>query len=118
MVQQFGLELLFLVDGWASGERETKQQTYLLKMALIAAGADPAEVLAQEPESYDDFDPASDEGVDFDYSAVNWQEGASADEWERLQEELDTTRVTVSSGQDEPVDSPEVPDVDFDREWQ
>ncbi|MGW7100389.1 hypothetical protein [Streptomyces sp. NPDC054838] len=114
VVQQFGLELLILADGWASGEARTEQ----LRLALVSAGADPAEVFSDrlEPE---DVDPADDEGRDFDYSAVDWQDG-SVDEWARLQEALDGTRVRVGDSAPiggEPV-RPDVPDVDFDREWQ
>jgi hypothetical protein len=35
-----------------------------------------------------------------------------------MQEVLADSRVRVSSGEAEPADEPEVPDVDFDREWQ
>jgi hypothetical protein len=114
-VQQFGLELLVLADGWAQGKEQTEQ----LRLALVAAGADPAD-LFPGAESYEDFDPAQDEGVDFDYSAVDWQDGTTVDDFARMQAALADSRVTVSSkseeAQDEP--GPEVPDVDFDREWQ
>ncbi|MET7363274.1 hypothetical protein ABZS76_33220 [Streptomyces sp. NPDC005562] len=115
MVQQFGLELLILADGWTSGE----QQTERLRLALVASGADPKIVFSDQMPDDDDVDPAADEDVDFDYSAVDWAEGTSASEWGQLQEALASTRVTVEGSQEiaEP-DSPDVPDVDFDREWQ
>jgi hypothetical protein len=114
VVQQFGLELLILADGWASGETRDER----LRLALVAAGADPAEVFADRlpPE---DVDPADDAARDLDYSAVDWQADSSPDDWALLQEALATTRVTVPGAQaaEEP-QVPEVPDVDFDREWQ
>jgi hypothetical protein len=117
-VQQFGLELLVLADGWKAGRESTETFEDQLKLALVAAGGDPAELWsAPDAALAKDFDPAQDEDVDFDYSAVNWQEG-SADDWTRMQEVLADSRVQVSSGEMEPADEPEVPDVDFDREWQ
>ncbi|MGW9067903.1 hypothetical protein ACWGQT_00425 [Streptomyces yangpuensis] len=114
MVQQFGLELLILADGWASGEERTEQ----LRLALVASGMDPADVLPDrfEPE---DVDPAEDEGRDFDYSAVDWQE-SSADDWAQLQAALASTRVDVGTDAPDGIGPvhPAVPDVDFDREWQ
>lgn len=117
MVQQFGLELLHLADGWASG-RETDER---LRLALVAGGADARDVFADRlPEP---ADPARDADVDFDYSVVDWQEDASADEWTRMQDALASSRVAVTSEPDHGEGSdteviPEVPDVDFDREWQ
>ncbi|MFD7835595.1 hypothetical protein [Streptomyces sp. NPDC059761] len=114
MVQQFGLELLILADGWAAGEKRTEQ----LRLALVASGVDPEDVFTDRFQPQE-VDPADDEGRDFDYSAVDWQD-SSADDWEQLQEALASTRVKV--GDDVPSDfepaHPAVPDVDFDREWQ
>jgi hypothetical protein len=116
-VQSFGLELLILLDGWAESDAKTEQRNDQLRMALVAAGESPADLF--EPESYDDFDPAEDEGRDLDYSAVDWAEEASVDDWALLQQALDSTRVSVEgSSEGEKPDGPELPDVDFDREWQ
>jgi hypothetical protein len=115
-VQQFGLELLILADGWAAGDEQEER----LKLALLAAGRDPQEVIEREPDSDDDFDPAADDDRDFDYSAVDWQNDASADDWERMQEVLSSSRVTVSGQERASADVPPVPDMadGFDREWQ
>lgn len=118
-VQHFGLELLIMLDGWAESDAKTEQRNEQLRMALVAAGTSPEDVFTEPaPENYDDFDPAEDEGRDLDYSAVDWDEGASVDDWALLQEALDSTRVSVEGGEDEEPDGPELPDVDFDREWQ
>ncbi|PPS89480.1 hypothetical protein [Streptomyces sp. MH60] len=115
-MQQFGLELLILADGWAAGEDQEER----LRLALVSAGRDPLEVIEREPDSDDDFDPAADEDRDFDYSAVDWQSDASADDWERMQEVLSSSRVTVSGAGRAGADAPPVPDMSdgFDREWQ
>ncbi|WP_428957950.1 hypothetical protein [Streptomyces sp. cg35] len=113
-MQQFGLELLILADGWASGETRDEQ----LRLALVASGADPHDVF---PDRFapEDVDPADDEDVDFDYSAVDWQDGASADDWALMQEALASSRVTVEgAAEPEAPEMPDVPNVDFDREWQ
>ncbi|MEU6362279.1 hypothetical protein [Streptomyces albidoflavus] len=107
--------MLILADGWASGEAWDER----LRMALVAAGADPQDLFADRfpPE---DVDPADDDDRDLDYSAVDWQVDTSVDDWALLQEALDQTRVSVTEkdAADEPPDDvPEVPDVDFDREW-
>lgn len=119
-MQQFGLELLVLADGWKAGEEREEGFQERLKLALVAAGSDPEELWSEPaPASYEDFDPAADEGRDFDYSDVSWQEG-SADDWERMQEVLAESRMEVSGGREETADEPPVPDMDddFDREWQ
>lgn len=81
---------------------------------MVAAGADPVELWPAQ----DDGDPEADEGRDFDYSAVDWQEG-SADDWEQIQQALAETRVEVSGDRAEAADEPPVPDMgeEFDREW-
>lgn len=115
-MQQFGLELLILADGWKASEGWDER----LRMALVAAGADPGDVFADMLPA-EDVDPAQDAELDLDYSAVNWAEDASVDEWQLLQEQLASTRVSVPSTSPEATDGPvlpEVPDVDFDREWQ
>lgn len=119
-MQSFGLELLILMDGWAQSDAKVEQRNEQLRMALVAAGMSPEDVFSEAaPESYDDFDPAQDEGRDLDYSAVDWADEASVDDWALLQEALDTTRVAVQgSGEGEEPDGPDLPDVDFDREWQ
>ncbi|MCX4799553.1 hypothetical protein OG497_37490 [Streptomyces sp. NBC_01242] len=118
-VQHFGLELLILLDGWAESDAQAEQRNEQLRMALVAAGMSPGDVFASDPESYDDFDPIEDEGRDLDYSAVDWDEEASVDDWASLQRALDSTRVKVrGSGEEAEPDGPELPDVDFDREWQ
>lgn len=122
-MQQFGLELLILADGWKAGEDRDEDFADRLKLALVAAGRDPVDLWSEQaPESqaaYQDFDPSADEGRDFDYSAVDWQEG-SADDWERMQQALSTSRVEVSGDRSEPADEPPLPDMgdEFDREWQ
>jgi hypothetical protein len=113
-VQQFGLELLILADGWKASDEDEKDFADRLKLALVAAGNDATELW---PKSAEDVDPAADENVDFDYSAVDWQEG-SADDWDLMQQALASSRVDVSGNRSAPADEPEVPDVDFDREWQ
>lgn len=119
-VQHLGLELLILLDGWAESDAKVGQRNEQLRMALVAAGVSPEDVFTEPaPENYDDFDPAEDEGRDLDYSAVDWDEGASVDDWAQLQEALDSSRVSVEGGgEDGEPDGPELPDVDFDREWQ
>lgn len=119
-MQQFGLELLILADGWKAGEDREEDLVERLKLALVAAGRDPVDLWPEPaPDSYEGFDPAVDEGRDFDYSAVDWQ-GGSAAEWERMQEALGQSRVQVPGGRDEEIDEPPVPDMgdEFDREWQ
>ncbi|MGW1436872.1 hypothetical protein ACWD7M_16675 [Streptomyces griseus] len=114
VVQQFGVELLILADGWQQG-RDWDER---LRMAVVASGVDPSDVFADmlPPE---DVDPAEDADRHLDYSPVDWAEGVSADDWELLQEQLNSTRVSVPSGTAEvPPEAPGVPDVDFDREWQ
>lgn len=119
-MQQFGLELLILANGWKEVERDEEQLKRdekafedQLKFALVAAGVDATELWPR-----DAADVPDDEGVDYDYSAVNWQQG-STDDWDRMQEALSQSRVQVS-GDPEPEDEPPVPDMDdgFDREWQ
>jgi len=119
-VQQFGLELLVLADGWKAGEDREEEFAERLKLALVAAGRDPVDLWSEPaPDSYEDFDPAADEDRDFDYSAVDWQ-GGSSDDWERMQQALDQSRVQVSGNHGEVDDEPPVPDMgdEFDREWQ
>lgn len=119
-VQHFGLELLILLDSWAESDAKVERRNEQLRMALVAAGMSPEDVFTEaEPKNYDDFDPADDEGRDLDYSAVDWAEEASADDWALLQKALDSTRVAVEGdGENEVPDGPELPNVDFDREWQ
>lgn len=122
-MQQFGLELLILADGWKASEEElaTAEQREedfrdRLKLALVAAGVEPSELWPRDA----DDDPADEpEDVDYDYSAVNWQEG-STDDWEQMQQALAASRVQVSGNRSEPEDEPPVPDMgdEFDREWQ
>lgn len=112
-MQQFGLELLILADGWKEVERDEREFEDQLKFALMAAGADATELWPK-----DAADVPDDEDVDYDYSAVDWQQG-STDDWEHMQQALATSRVQVS-GDREPEDEPPVPDMgdEFDREWQ
>ncbi|MFI0967067.1 hypothetical protein ACH4S8_37635 [Streptomyces sp. NPDC021080] len=121
-MQSFGLELLVLLDGWAENDAKTEQRNEQLRIALVAAGVPVEDVFDRpepEPENYDDFDPAEDDDRDLDYSAVDWAESASPDDWSLLQEQLDSTRVMVQGESDEEgPDGPGLPDVDFDREWQ
>lgn len=119
-MQQFGLELLILADGWKAGEARDEDFAERLKLALVSAGRDPVDLWSESaPDSYEEFDPAADEGRDFDYSAVDWQ-GGSADDWERMQQALSSSRVKVSGDRSELADEPPVPDMgdEFDREWQ
>lgn len=116
-MQQFGLELLILADGWKAGEEREEEFEDRLKLALVAAGRDPVDLW---PVDAEDVDPSRDDEVNFDYSAVDWQE-ASPDDWAQLQRALDTTRVDVSGARaPESEDEPPVPDMgeEFDREWQ
>ncbi|MEV7675124.1 hypothetical protein [Streptomyces sp. NPDC088752] len=119
-MQQFGLELLMLLEGWAEQEARSDGEIERVKLALVAAGRDPLVIFPEPaPEDYENFDPASDEGKDFDYSAVDWVEGASPDDWAQIQQALESTRVAVQGDEeDEEPDGPDLPDVDFDREWQ
>jgi hypothetical protein len=113
-VQQFGLELLILADGWKATEQDEKAFEDQLKFALVAAGVDATELWQK-----DAADVPDDEDVDYDYSAVDWQQG-STDDWEHMQQALSQSRVQVSGDRPEPEDEPPVPDMDdgFDREWQ
>ncbi|MFJ4902858.1 hypothetical protein [Streptomyces sp. NPDC088727] len=119
-MQSFGLELLILLDGWEKSDAKAERRNEQLQMALVAAGVPPQDVFSDsDPESYDDFDPAEDDGRDLDYSAVDWADEASVDDWTLLQQALDTTRVAVQGdGESLEPSGPELPDVDFDREWQ
>ncbi|MFE6000303.1 hypothetical protein ACFQ6C_26140 [Streptomyces sp. NPDC056454] len=108
------MELLILADGWKQG-RDWDER---LRMAMVAAGFDVGDVFADvlPPE---DVDPADDVDRDLDYSPVDWAQDVSPDDWELLQTQLDSSRVTVSdSAAETPPENPGVPDVDFDREWQ
>lgn len=101
-----------LADGWAEQAREDAR----VRALALASGraVDEAVPVAESPSQ----GPEGDADVDYDYSAVEWDEGASADDWERMQAALGQTRVTVAEGVPEGlVDDPPVPDVDFDREW-
>lgn len=113
-MQQFGLELLILADGWEANEQSERAFRDQLKLALVAAGADEADLWPQ-----DAADVPDDENVDYDYSAVDWQE-ASSDDWERMQQALASSRVEVAGNREEPDAAPPVPDMgdEFDREWQ
>lgn len=113
-MQQFGLELLILADGWKVAEDDEKAFEDQLKFALVAAGMDATDLWPKDAD-----DVPEDEDVDYDYSAVNWQQG-STDDWERMQQALATSRVQVSGNRSEPDDEPPVPDMgdEFDREWQ
>jgi hypothetical protein len=113
-VQEFGLELLILADGWKAAEQDEKAFEDQLKFALVAAGVDAPDLWPR-----DAADVPDDEDVDYDYSAVDWQQG-STDDWERMQQALSASRVQVSGDRQEPEDEPPVPDMDdgFDREWQ
>lgn len=115
-MQQFGLELLVLVDGWKVTADDDKAFEDQLRFALVAAGVDATDLW---PKDAADVPETEDEDVDYDYSAVDWQEG-STDDWEHMQRALATSRVEVSGNRAEPVDEPPVPDMgdEFDREWQ
>lgn len=114
-MQQFGLELLILADGWQASEQDERAFEDQLKLALVAAGRDATELWPREAA---DVPAAEDEDADYDYSAVNWQDGSS-DDWEQMQRALAGSRVQVSGGQGAE-DEPPVPDMgdEFDREWQ
>lgn len=114
-MQQFGLELLILADGWKDSEQDDKDFEDRLKLALVAAGADPLQLW---PKDAADVPAEEDEDAEYDYSAVDWQQGSS-DDWEQMQQALASSRVQVS-GKQEPEDEPPVPDMgdEFDREWQ
>ncbi|MFE0490208.1 hypothetical protein [Streptomyces griseoaurantiacus] len=125
-MQLFGLEMLILADGWEAGELREADFQERLKLALVAAGREPmalwpvsAPQAAPGPvEDVVEDLPEVDADADFDYSAVAWQDG-SADDWELMQQALASSRVEVAGEQTvEAPDAPEVPDVDFDREWQ
>jgi hypothetical protein len=118
-VQQFGLDLLILADGWQETAKDDEAFKEQLKFALVAAGVEPTELWSDAaPQSGEDTDPASDDDRDLDYSAVDWAEG-SADDWELMQQQLSSSRVQVS-GEAASDDEPPVPDMadEFDREWQ
>jgi hypothetical protein len=114
-VQQFGLELLILADGWKATEQDEKEFEDRLKFALVAAGLDATELWPQDAADV----PEDDGDVEYDYSAVNWQDG-SADDWELMQQQLATSRVQVSNDVQEAEAEPPVPEMgeEFDREWQ
>lgn len=120
-VQQFGLELLILLDGWEERERDEAQARRdaeafrdQLRFAMVAAGADAADLWSKDADEVPE-----DEDVDYDYSDVDWQQGSS-DDWEQMQQALATSRVEVSGGPQEVSEEPAVPDMgdEFDREWQ
>lgn len=80
-----------------------------------------APVEAPGPEDIEIPEPDLDPELNWDYSEVDWAEN-SQDEWALMQQQLSSTRVSVSDP--EPHDTnpaawgaPPVPDVDFDREW-
>ncbi|MEU9405609.1 hypothetical protein AB0E08_07880 [Streptomyces sp. NPDC048281] len=114
-MQQFGLELLVLADGWATADQDEKTFKDQLKLALVATGVEASELWPREAA---DVPAAEDADADYDYSAVNWKHG-STDDWERMQQQLAASRMQVS-GKREPEDQPPVPDMgdEFDREWQ
>lgn len=97
-------------------EEERAQQ--LRTLATPSAGA----YGGVEEIPVEDSDPAEDAERDFDYSEVDWSPDASADEWTRMQQALEASRVTVApdAGAHES-DVPPPPhvdfDADFDREW-
>lgn len=112
-MQQLGLELLVLADEWKANEPKEDDFEDRLKLALVASGLDPAELWLK-----DAADVPEDEDVEYDYSAVDWQQGSTSD-WELMQRALAESRVQVS-GEPEPDDGPPVPDMgeEIDREWQ
>ncbi|MDQ1041402.1 hypothetical protein QFZ75_007904 [Streptomyces sp. V3I8] len=117
-VQDLGLQLLILLDGWAASDAKAKQRNEQLRLALVAAGMSPEDVyedqdVETDPAKYDAYDEADD-----DYSAVDWTESASPDDWALLQQQLDSTRVSVEGSAGAEESAPDLPDVDFDREWQ
>ncbi len=121
-MQQFGLELLVLADGWKESEDREEGFSDRLRLALVAAGRDPLDLWPEataEPSTPADPPAVEDDDADFDYSAVDWQE-ASADDWEQMQQALAESRVQVSGEHREELDEPPLPDMgdEFDREWQ
>lgn len=117
-VQDLGLQLLILLDGWAASDAKAERRNEDLRLALVAAGMSPQDVyedqdVETDPDKYDDYDPADD-----DYSAVDWTESASPDDWALLQQALDSAHVSVEGSAAEEPQAPDLPDVDFDREWQ
>lgn len=113
-MQHLAVELLIFADGL----KEARGDLDAFKRALVAAGADASRLFSAESQAEAwDGDPVDDEGVDFDYSEVQWQEDASATEWERLQAAMARDLVTVQ-GEDSTEGLPTslMPDV-IDREW-
>lgn len=113
-MQAYGLEMLMHADTVA--EAEQAQQLRTLAAPSQAAYGDGEEIPAE------DSDPAEDAERDFDYSEVDWAPDASADEWTRMQQALEASRVTVAPDAEAPEsDVPPPPhvdfDADFDREW-
>lgn len=100
---------------YADNQRRTTQDLDALKLALVSAGASVETLFPAVAEAWSG-DPADDEDVSFDYSAVDWAPEASASDWELMQAAMANDRVTVR----EP-SAPAAPAVDLpfetDREW-
>lgn len=106
------MELLLFADGL----RRSQEDLEGLKRAMVSAGVPVEALFSPEVEAWSG-DPVDDEGVDFDYSAVQWDTTAAPSDWDLMQAALADNRVTIREASDS---SPSLlPDVPFetDREW-
>lgn len=105
-------ELLVFADGRLRAEEGLEA----LKRAMVASGLKVDELFSAEAEAWSG-DPADDEGVDFDYSEVEWVDEASPSDWQLMQAAMANNRVTVRGDGGPEVSSPVGMPWETDREW-
>ncbi len=113
-VQTLGVELLVFADN----HQRHREQDDALRRALVASGMRISDVFdvpkADEPQAQA-VDPAQDANVNLDYSQVKWDEQASPDTWQLLQQQLSQNRITVTVPDGAP--PAPIPEPEYDREW-